>query len=57
MSRAFYDHWMAHFLDIYGITDAPLRKRAIQLYAELQDYSGPALPTLVSHFKFIVLKK
>jgi ubiquinone/menaquinone biosynthesis C-methylase UbiE len=53
----FYDHWMAHFLDIYGITDAPLRKRAIQLYAELQDYSGPALPSLVSHFKFIVLKK
>jgi ubiquinone/menaquinone biosynthesis C-methylase UbiE len=54
---SFYDNWMAHFLDIYRITDAPLRNRAIELYSELRDYSGPALPSLVSHFRFIVLKK
>ena len=53
----FYDNWMAHFLDVYGITDTSLRERAIQFYSELREYAGPALPGLVSHFKFIVLKK
>jgi len=54
---AFYDNWMAHFLDVYSVTDTGLRKRAIQYYSELREYAGPALPGLVSHFKFIVLKK
>jgi ubiquinone/menaquinone biosynthesis C-methylase UbiE len=53
----FYENWMAHFLDVYRVTHTHLRERAIQFYSELREYAGPALPGLVSHFKFIALKK
>jgi SAM-dependent methyltransferase len=53
----FYNEWMPFYLDLYGITDEALRTRAIQLYYDLREYAGPALPNLVSHFQFIVLKK
>jgi ubiquinone/menaquinone biosynthesis C-methylase UbiE len=54
---SYYQGWMAFFLDVYRITDSRLRQRAIELYGQLREYAGPALPKLVSHFKFIVLEK
>jgi ubiquinone/menaquinone biosynthesis C-methylase UbiE len=54
---AFYDAWMRHFMDVYGIRHEALRERAIELYELLRKTTGPALPGIVSHFRFFSLHK
>lgn len=54
---AFYNDWMPHFMDVYGIRHKALRERAIELYEELRKTAGPALPDLVSHFRIFSLQK
>lgn len=54
---AFYNDWMRHFMDVYGIRHTALRERAIQLYEQLRETTGPALPDMMSHFRFFSLHK
>lgn len=54
---AFYNDWMGHFMDVYGIRHKELRERAIELYEQLRKMTGPALPDMLSHFRFFSLHK
>ena len=54
---AFYVHWMRQFMDEYGIRHTALRERAIELYEQLRKTAGPALPNMMSHFRFLSLHK
>ena len=54
---AFYNGWMSHFMDMYGIRHNALRARAIELYEQLRKTIGPALPAMLSHFRFFSLHK
>ena len=53
----FYENWMSHFMDTYVIQHRELRRAAIRQYERLKALAGPVLPELVSHFKYIVLRK
>ena len=53
----FYDNWMAHFLDIYGVTNPEVCRVAIAHYNRVAALSGPLLPSLMAHFKYIILRK
>ena len=53
----FYQDWMSHFMDVYGIQHAALRARAIELYEHLRQSIGPAMPAMLSHFRFVSLYK
>lgn len=54
---AFYNDWMRHFMDVYDIRHKALRDRAIELYEQLRKTAGPALPDMLSHFRFFSLQK
>ena len=54
---SFYEAWMTHFLDIYGIRHSGLRARAEELYGQLKKSTGPALPDMMSHFRYFSLHK
>jgi hypothetical protein len=48
---------MRHFMDVYDIRHKALRDRAIELYEQLRKTAGPALPDMMSHFRFFSLQK
>jgi ubiquinone/menaquinone biosynthesis C-methylase UbiE len=54
---AFYEGWMPYFLDIYGIERPEVRRAAIAQYDRVAAFAGPLLPSLMSHFRYIVLRK
>lgn len=54
---AFYERFMYHFLNEYGIVDEPLRATAMQLYAAARANLGPAFAEFFPHFRFIVLER
>ncbi len=56
-SLPFYTNWMAHFMDVYGVQNQPLRYKAIQYYESLTKLAGSRLTDLVSHFKYMVFEK
>jgi ubiquinone/menaquinone biosynthesis C-methylase UbiE len=53
----FYDNWMSHFMDVYGIQHDLLRRAVLRYYDCLRVYAGTALPSIVSHFKVFVMTK
>jgi ubiquinone/menaquinone biosynthesis C-methylase UbiE len=53
----FYDLWMPHFLDIYGVSHPEVRRSAMAQYDQVAALAGPLLPALMSHFKYVVLRK
>lgn len=53
----FYEYYIDVLLNSYGIEDPSLRRSCLEIYAETRRYLGDALPTLFSHYKFIVLRK
>ena len=53
----FYDNWMSHFMDVYGIKHDVLRQAVLRFYDRLRVYAGAGLPRIVSHFKIFVMMK
>jgi SAM-dependent methyltransferase len=53
----FYDNWMSHFMEVYGIQDDSLRRTVLGFYDHLRVYAGTALPRIISHFKIFVMTK
>jgi SAM-dependent methyltransferase len=49
--------WMAYFLEVYGVTHPEVCRSAIAQFARLKELVGPLLADIVSHFKYIVLRK
>jgi ubiquinone/menaquinone biosynthesis C-methylase UbiE len=53
----FYDNWMRHFMDVYGIQHDALRRTTLRFYDCLRGYAGTALPRIASHFKIFVMTR
>lgn len=53
----FYVGWMEHFLDTYQVRHLGVRAIALRHYRRVREIAGGRLPSLVSHFKYIVLRK
>jgi 2-polyprenyl-3-methyl-5-hydroxy-6-metoxy-1,4-benzoquinol methylase len=54
---AFYAGYMAHFMEVYGITDASLKALAMKYFDVFKGICGDKLAELVSHFKYIALTR
>jgi ubiquinone/menaquinone biosynthesis C-methylase UbiE len=53
----FYNGWIPYFLDLYGVKRPEVRQAVVAKYDCLIRLAGPLLPDLMSHFKYIVLRK
>jgi len=53
----FYVQWMEHFLDVYRVRHLGVRAIAMRYYRRAREIAGTRLPNVVSHFKYIVLRK
>jgi ubiquinone/menaquinone biosynthesis C-methylase UbiE len=53
----FYVGWLEHFLNIYQVRHVGVRAIALRYYRRVCEIAGGRLPSLVSHFKYIVLQR